>query len=343
MSKSPSFQSIESIGRSKLLQKLRSHLTTSRKEISQRYPGDSTLHHTGDKLAVTSNALFIEGVDFDLTYHPLQHLGHKWITAAVSDLYAMNAEPVGLNLEVAVSNKISVEMLELLMRGVNKACEDYNIAVAQLEIKASLAAVCLSAGAFGSVAENEVISRRGAKLDDAVCVSGDLGAAIAGLRILLREKKFWEQEQGQQFQPDLSEYEYVVQRQLMPKHRLDLIKKLKNLSIRPTAMTTVKNGLISELGSMADDSKVGFYLFQAALPIAIPTRQVADEMGQDVDKYALYGGEDYELVFTLPKEDVEELAEAFEDFAIVGKVVDREEGIGMQTAEGDYAQFQERI
>ena len=167
-----------------------------------------------------------------------------------------------------------------------------------------------------------------------------MGGAIAGLRILMREKKFWEdQEQQTSFQPELSDYEYVVKRQLVPTARHDFIKKINELNIQPTSMIDITQGLVSELQHIGRASNVGAYVYQAAFPIALDTRTVADEMKEEVDRYALYGGEDYELMFTLPEEQVESLADEFSDFVVIGKITDKEEGICMQEAEGEVIEF----
>ncbi|MDX1637506.1 MAG: AIR synthase-related protein, partial [Balneolaceae bacterium] len=160
-------------------------------------------------------------------------------------------------------------------------------------------------------------------------------------RILMREKKYWEEHGQEQFQPDLGDYEYVVKRQLVPGARKDFIEKIGELQLHPGALIDLTQGLVSDLHQVTEASNVGAYIYQTALPIAIETRQVADEMKEDVDKYALYGGEDFELLFTLPENDVETLAEEFDDFVVIGKITRREEGVKMQRQDGELISFEE--
>lgn len=337
-----SFRTIQSVGRSELVDELMEHAEYEHPSIEQGYGDDAAVIKAEKNFKLISSESFMEGVNFDLTYVPLHHLGYKIATAAVSDIYAMNGKPEALLVNLAVPNKFSVDMLKEIYRGIGKASKDYEFQIVGGDLTASHQTLSTSVSCYGSVGEDHIIYRKGARPGDAICITGDLGGAIAGLRILMREKKFWEeQDQQNAFQPDLEDYEYVVRRQLMPLARQDFIETINELNIYPTSMIDITQGLVSELQHLRNASGVGAYVYQAALPIALDTRTVADEMKEDVDKYALYGGEDYELMFTLPEKDVEKLADEFGDFVVIGKVTEKEEGIKMQQAEGGVVSFDE--
>lgn len=338
-----SFRTIQSIGRTELIDELMEHSGKSNPSVIQGYGDDSAvLDKDNNTYQLLSSETLMEGVDFDLTYVPLHHLGYKLATAAVSDIYAMNGSPEVLLVNLAVPNKLSVDMLKEIYRGLEAASNDFGFQIVGGDLTASHQILSASISCYGTVKKDKITYRSGAKKDDAICVTGDLGGAIAGLRILMREKKYWEEQGGQQaFEPQLDDYEYVVKRQLVPIGRKDFIDKIGELNIVPTSMVDITQGLVSELKHLSDASKMGAYIYQATLPISLKTRHVADEMKEDVDKYALYGGEDFELLFTLPEQDVETLADEFSDFAVIGKITDYSEGIKMQEAEGDVIAFRE--
>lgn len=334
-----SFRTILSVGRAELIDELNEDAQVTRKEVVKGIGDDAAVvRRGGERMELLSSESFMEGVDFDLTYTPLHHLGYKVVTAAVSDIYAMNGSPDLVLLNLAVPNKLSVEMLREIYRGVHAACADYTVQLAGGDLAASHQLLSISVTATGTVEEDRITWRKGAAPDDAVCLSGDLGGAIAGLRILMREKEFWEEHQQDAFQPDLGDYEYPVRRQLVPVARHDLTALFEEHEIVPSSMIDVSQGLVSSLKDLGRASGLGSYIYQATLPVALETRQVADEMKEDVDKYALYGGEDYELLFTLPEADVERLEEVFNDFVIIGKIVE-EPSVKMQNAEGDVIEF----
>lgn len=337
-----SFRTIQSLGRSELIEELMEHSTIEHPSVVQSYGDDAAVLDSDSAYELLSSETFMEGVDFDLTYVPLHHLGYKVGTAAVSDIYAMNGHPEVVLVDMAVPNKISVDMLKEIYRGIGAASKDNEFQIVGGDLTASHQTLSVSISCYGKAEKDRVTYRKGAKVGDAICVTGDLGGAIAGLRILMREKKYWEEQENEQaFQPELDDYEYVVKRQLVPIARRDFIEKIRDLNILPTSMIDITQGLVSELKHLAHASEVGAYVYQSAFPIALDTRQVADEMKEDVDKYALYGGEDFELMFTIPEKDVEKLADEFEDFVVIGKVTEQEEGIRMQQAEGDVAVFDE--
>lgn len=339
-----SFRTIQSLGRTELIDELMEHNTVIKDSVIQGFGDDAAVvEHSADEYCLLSSESFMEGVDFNLTYMPLHHLGYKIATAAVSDLYAMNGKPETLLVNLSVPNKLSVDMLKEIYRGIGTAGKEYDFQIIGGDLTASHQALGISVACYGRADKQRVVYRKGARPGDAICITGDLGAAAAGLRILMREKKYWEEQENRQqnFQPDLEEYEYVVQRQLVPVARKDFIDQIAKLKIQPTSMIDLTQGLMNELKQLARASDTGIYFYAAALPIGLDTRTVADEMKEDVDKYALYGGEDFELMFTLSEEKVEDLIEHFNDFTVIGKITSREEGIAMQQADGDVVLYDE--
>lgn len=329
------FQQIQEIGFNGLIDKFRSHTGAEHPAVVKGIGDDaSVIHHDEKAVFCTTTEIFLEGVHFDLTYTPFNYLGYKIVTAAVSDILAMNALPGQVLVALAVPNKYSVQMMEELYRGVDAACRDYGIQLTGGDTTASHQLLAISVTATGSAPEENLIYRNSAQKGDIVCVTGDLGSALAGLRILMREKKSW-QESGtdSHFEPDLQMYEFAIQKQLVPKARKDLIESIAKSEIKPTSLIDVSQGLISELGSIAKSSGLGMEVYSPAVPIAPETRRIADEMSEDVDKYAFYGGEDFEMVFTIPEPMVEKFKSDFDDFVVIGRVTDKEKQLTINTGE----------
>ncbi len=328
------FKTIQEIGFSKLIEKFESKTGKKRTDVLAGIGDDASVARLGNgNVVCTSSEIYLEGVHFDLTYTPFHHLGYKIVTAAVSDIYAMNAIPQQVLINLAIPNRYSVQMMEQLYKGIDAAAKDYNVQITGGDSTASHQILAISVVCVGSATEEEVVYRSGAKNDDVICVTGDLGAALAGLRVLLREKKSWEETDGSHFQPDLEKYEYVVQRQLVPVARYDLIDSLRNLKICPSSMIDVTQGVVNELQYLGKKSKVGIEIYSPAIPISFETRNIADEMQEDVDKYAFYGGEDFEILFTLAEENVEKLKSEFDDFAVIGKIKSKEKQLSINTGE----------
>ncbi|MGM0589954.1 MAG: thiamine-phosphate kinase [Bacteroidota bacterium] len=338
------FLPIGSIGRQGLIDRIQTIEGVEHPDVIQGIGDDAAvIEKQEERVTLLTSETYMEGVDFDLMYHPLKHLGYKLMSAAVSDIYAMNGLPTAATVNLALPNKISVQMVEEIYRGLQSAAGENQLQIVGGDISAAHQALTISISVYGEAEEPLITYRSGAHQDDAVCVTGDLGGAMAGLRILMREKKFWQQQQGDDvaFQPDLEGYEYVVGRQLVPKARRDLIEQLRESEIRPSSMIDVTQGLVNELSELIQASETGAYIYQAAIPIAVESRGVADEMKEDVDRYALYGGEDLELLFTLPESQVERFANEFQDFAVIGRITDQTEGLKMQTSDGDVVLFDE--
>ena len=337
---SDEFVTIQSVGRKGLLDQLKDLNGKVSPETIKGIGDDAAvLQGREGKYVLLSSDTFVEGVDFDPSYTPFTHFGYKIISASISDIYAMNGKPTSVLVNMALPNRLSVQMVKDLYMGIDQACKKHEVELVGGDLTGNHNNAVISVTAYGEVAKDKITYRKGAGIGDAICVTGDLGGAIAGLRILMREKKFWEQHGDQSVQPDLEDYKYVVQRQLMPEARKDLIDALDEQAIVPSTMIDITQSLINEITEICDAADHGAYLYQAALPIAIETRHVADEMEEDVDKYALFGGEELELLFTLPEEQVELFAEHFKDFAVIGRITPKEEGLMMQTAEGDVLNF----
>lgn len=273
-----------------------------------------------DELAVQTTSLLLEGVHFDLTYTPFHYLGFKLVTTVVSDLCAMNAEAVQIQITVGLPNRVSAEMTDLLFEGITEACERYSIELSKADMTASHQLLTIAVSAAGKVNKHDRLLRCGAWEGDLICVTGDLGASVAGLRILMREKKQWQEEGEGGFQPDFEGYDYVLRRQLKPEARTEVRSLFTKKTVLPSALTQIKQGLITELTALLRDSDKSAELYSPALPIALETRKVADEMNEDVDKYAFYGGEDFELLFTLPEELEPKARSLFDDFVVIGKI-----------------------
>lgn len=334
------FQQIKDLGFSSLIEKFTNYTGEQREEIKQGIGDDTSLYREqSGNVTAASSEIFLEGIHFDITYTPLHHLGYKLITAAVSDVYAMNSEPIQVLVSLAVPNKYSVQMIEQLYKGIDQACSDYNVQLTGGDTTASHQILAVSVSVLGSSKEENVILRSGAHHDDVICVTGDLGSAIAGLRILMREKKEWQEQESEQFQPELEPYEYVVQRQLVPQARHDFAKVLSNWNDKPSSLIDVTQGLIADLKEIAKNSGLGAEIYSPAVPIALETRNVADEMKEDVDKYAFYGGEDYEMLFTLKESQVEKLKAEFEDFSVIGKMSNEFNELKINTGEDRTIQF----
>lgn len=337
---SEDFQTISSIGRKGLLELLEEFETYKSDKIIKSIGDDaSVIKNDPSKVSLISSDTFVEGVDFDPTYTPFHHLGLKILSAAINDIYAMNGKPVSALINLAVPNNLSVQMILDLYKGFFAAGHEYEVEIVGGDLTANHTTTVISVTVQGEADLDKITYRSNAKIGDAICVTGDLGGALAGLRILMREKKFWEEHGEDASQPELTDYEYVVKRQLLPSAKKDLIEALAQNNIVPSSMIDLSKGLVNEINEVSIASNLGAYIYQAALPIAVETREVANEMEEDVDRYALFGGEDHEMMFTLPEKDVEKFIEYFKDFVVIGRISPKDEGLQMQTAEGTVISF----
>lgn len=249
------------------------------------------------RLLVTTD-LLLEGIHFDLIYTPLKHLGYKSAIVNFSDIYAMNGQPKQITVSLGISKRFSVEDLEEFYAGLYSACEEYNVDVIGGDTSASLTGLTISITCIGEADEKKIVTRDGAKENDIICVSGDLGAAYMGLQLLEREKSVFKGETS--FSPDFAGKEYLLERQLKPEARKDIIAALAEEDILPTSMIDISDGLSSELLHICNRSKTGCRIYEERIPVDYQTAVMAEQFNMNVTMVALNGGEDYELLFTVP-------------------------------------------
>lgn len=283
-------------------------------------------YKNGRQTVVTTDML-IEGIHFDLTYCPLKHLGFKAVAVNVSDIYAMNATPKQILVSLAVSNRFSLEAIDELYSGILIACKQYGVDLVGGDTNTSVIGMVINITAIGEAGKDELVYRNGAKPNDLLCVSGDLGAAYLGLQILEREKKIFKENPN--IQPDLSGNDYLIERQLKPEARKDIIKKLKEIGVKPTAMIDISDGLASEVLHICTESEVGCRLYENKIPIDILTEQRAREFNLNPTVCALNGGEDYELLFTVDIKEHEKIKTLGADVTIIGHITDKSEGANL--------------
>jgi len=297
---------------------------------------DAAVIESGDQCMIITTDLLVEGIHFNLIYTPLKHLGYKAVAVNLSDIYAMNAVPKQITVSIAVSGKFSLEALEELYSGIYMACEKYQIDLVGGDTSSSLTGLTISITAIGEAKKEEIVYRSGAQTNDLICVSGDLGAAYTGLQLLEREKAIFEK--NPEIQPDLEGHDYIVGRQLKPDPREDIIRLFKENNIRPTSMIDISDGLSSEILHICKSSDKGCRIYQEKIPIDHTTAMMAGEFNIEPLICALHGGEDYELLFTVPLKDFEKVKE-MREIHIIGKITDKEESALMVTPEGNTVQL----
>lgn len=291
---------IAELGQFGLIDRLAEGVELTNKSSVVGIGDDAAVIDAGDKYLLISTELFMEGVHFDLTYFPLKHLGYKVVVAAMSDIIAMNGRPSQLTLSLGVSARFAVEHLEELYEGVKSACKEYSIDLVGGDTAASINGLTIGVTAVGEVAKDKLVRRSGAKENDLVCITSDLGAAYMGLHLLERERIALDGHPNPN--PDFQGHEYILRRQLKPDLRLDIIKALEAEGVVPSAMIDITDGLASDALQLCKASGCGVRLYLERIPIAAETRAMADELNADPIVAMLNGGEDYELMFTVPLE-----------------------------------------
>lgn len=302
-------------------------------ESSKYGVGDdaAVLSYPSDKVTLVTTDLLMEGVHFDLTYVPLKHLGYKSAVVNFSDIYAMNGIPRQITVSLAVSKRFSVEDMEALYAGIRLACEQYHVDIVGGDTTSSLTGLAISITCIGEADKNKVVYRNGARETDLICVSGDLGAAYMGLQLLEREKTVLKNSEG--VQPDFSGKEYLLERQLKPEARKDIVEKLAAAGIVPTAMMDISDGLSSELKHICTQSNVGCRIYEEHIPIDYQTAVMAEEFNMNLTTCAMNGGEDYELLFTVPIADHEKVSQ-MEGVRLIGHITKPELGCVLITRDG---------
>ncbi len=318
--------------KSTLIDLISKDLHITNKESILGIGDDAALIDIGTAYLVISTSMFIERIHFDLTYFPLKHVGYKVVVAAISNICAMNTLPKQLLTSMAMSNRFSVEAIKELYWGIKKACKDYNIDLIGGDTTSSSSGLTISLTALGTCDKNLACKRSGAQKNDIICVSGDLGAAYLGLKILDVEKKIFLEDS--EMKPELERYKHILQRYLMPSARIDIINNLCYHNVIPTSMIDLSNGLAVHLLDIAKKSKVGVSIYENKIPINNETQIAAERFKLNPLVCALHGGQDYELAFTVRQKDFEKIEKEQSIFPI-GYVKDKEEGNHLITGAGE--------
>lgn len=340
MLENDSLTTLDSIGEFGLIDRIKGSVKIYNTETITGIGDDGAVLDSTGICTVVSTDMLVEGVHFDMHYTPLKHLGYKAVVVNLSDIAAMNGLPKQIMVSLAISSKYTLEAIEELYMGMNAACKNYKIDLIGGDTTTIQTGLVISITALGYVNKEDVIYRTGAAINDLICVSGDLGAAYAGLMILEREKRIFVE--NNKVQPALEGYDYVLEKQLKPEPRLDIIRALKEADIKPTSMIDISDGLSSDLIHLCKASGTGCRIMTDKLPIAQETLNVADELSLPHFTLALNGGEDYELLFTVSQTDYNKLMKV-SDLSVIGfiteatsgyQVVDSENNIAPLTAQG---------
>lgn len=326
--KDQSRTSLSNFGEFKLIEHLTKQVKIHNKSTIKGIGDDCAILEYNNKQTLVTTDLLIEGVHFDLGYVPLKHLGYKAVMVNLSDVYAMNGVAKQITVSIAVSNRFSLEALEELYAGIHLACDTYKVDLVGGDTTSSTKGMLISITAIGEVDVKDVVRRDGAKENDLLVVTGDLGAAYLGLQVLEREKQVFEVNPNAQ--PELENYTYLVERQLKPEARKDIVQLLKGLKVKPTSMIDISDGLSSEILHICKQSKVGCNLFEDKIPLDQQVISTCEEFHLDSTTIALSGGEDYELLFTVSQEDYPKI-KANPNFTVIGHMTEESEGVNLIT------------
>jgi thiamine-monophosphate kinase len=311
---------IGQLGEFGLIDRIRKNFALSRPTSLIGIGDDAAVIAGGTEHLLVSTDMLVEGIHFDLAYVPLQHLGYKSVAVNVSDIAAMNGVAEQITVSIALSNRFGVEAVDALYEGIKSACQNYNVDLVGGDTTTSASGLVISVTALGRVQPDRIAYRKGAAANDIICVTGDLGAAFLGMQVLTREKEVYLE--NPDMQPELEKYEYLVKRQLRPEARTDIVSELHDANVKPTSMIDVSDGLASELLHIAINNKLGVRIYEDKIPIDHLAYATAVEFKLDPVTCALNGGEDYELLFTIPQTDQEKLKN-HPDIHFIGYVHDR--------------------
>ena len=314
---------IGDLGKFGLIDHLAKKIFIKNKDTIVGIGDDAAVIDSGNNLTLVSTDLFLEGIHFNLIYTPLKHLGYKVVIRAISDIYAMNGTPRQVLIALGISSRFSVEQVEELYDGILLACEKYNVDVAGGDITSSLTGLTIGITSVGSVEKDSLIKRNGARPNDLICVTGDFGASYMGLQLLERERKLFEKDKT--IQPDLSGFEYIIGRQLKPDFPSNVPGDLKKSGITPSSMIDVTDGLASDLLHICKLSETGCRIFSEKIPVDYETSKLAEEFNLDPIIPALNGGEDFELLFTVPLELFEKI-KSIKGVKVIGHMVPSSSG-----------------
>ena len=319
---------LSELGEFALIDHLTKNFKINHKSTVTAIGDDAAVLDFKSKKIVVTNDLLVEGVHFDLSYMPLKHLGYKAVMVNLSDVYAMNARASQITVSIAVSNRFPLEALEDLYDGIKTACGIYNIDLVGGDTTSSTTGLLISVTAIGEVEDNNEVYRNGAKPNDLLIVTGDLGGAYMGLQVLEREKEVYKVNPNSQ--PDLEPYTYIVERQLKPEARQDIVKLLKELEVKPSSMIDISDGLSSEILHLCKASGVGCDLYENKIPLDPVVISTCEEFNIDSTTVALNGGEDYELLFTISQDDFPKI-KANPNFTVIGFMKEAEAGAHLVT------------
>lgn len=326
--KNPKRTPLSELGEFKLIDHLTEHFKINQKSTVKGIGDDAAVLDYGKKQVVVSTDLLVEGVHFDLSYVPLKHLGYKAVMVNLSDIYAMNAKATQITVSIAVSNRFPLEALEELYAGITTAADLYNIDVVGGDTTSSTSGLIISITAIGEVEKGNEVLRSGAKPNDLLVVTGDIGGAYMGLQVLEREKEVFKVNPNSQ--PDLSMYTYIVERQLKPEARKDIVELLQKLEVKPTSMIDISDGLSSEVIHICKQSKVGVDLFENKIPLDPQVISTCEEFNIDSTTVALSGGEDYELLMTISQDDYPKI-KGNPNLTVIGYMTEEERGMHLVT------------
>jgi len=323
MFENPGKLPLTEIGEFGLIDRIKESVTIHHAATLRGIGDDAAVTDPGNRKVVITTDLLTEGIHFDISYVPLKHLGYKAVAVNLSDIYAMNAVPEQITVSLAISSKYTLEAIEELYSGINLACSNYKIDLIGGDTTSSAKGLVISVTAIGYADEKDLVYRDGAKEKDLICVSGNVGAAYAGLQLLEREKKIFLENPN--VQPDLEGHDYVLERQLKPEPRADIVRLLKEQGVKPTSMIDISDGLASEILHLCKQSDTGCRIMANKLPIDQGTFAVAEELNLPAYTMALNGGEDYELLFTVSSSDYDKLLN-IPDVSIIGFMTERSLG-----------------
>lgn len=323
---------ISQLGEFGLIDRIKGNFVLSNPASLVGIGDDAAVIDAGDDCVLISTDMLVEGIHFDLSYMPIQHLGYKAVAVNVSDIAAMNGKAEQITVSLALSNRFSIEAIDALYAGIKAACENYKVDLVGGDTTSSSSGLIISISVLGRAGKEKIAYRNGARINDIICVTGDLGAAFLGLQVLEREKEVYLT--NPEMQPSIEKYEYLVGRQLKPEARTDIVFDLQDAGVKPSSMIDISDGLASELFHIVKSSGVGVRIYDDKIPIDHVAYETAIEFNLDPITCALNGGEDYELLFTISKEDQEKIKN-HPDIHFIGYVHDKKDQNVLVTKEGN--------
>ena len=317
---------LSDLGEFEVIDRITKDFTIKNSSTIQGIGDDSAILEFGNQQVLVSSDILVEGVHFNLSYVPLKHLGYKSVVSNLSDIYSMNAQCTQITVNIAVSNRFTLESIEELYFGINAACKKYGVDLVGGDTTSSSKGLIISITAIGLQKEKLIVKRSGAKLNDLVVVTGDIGSAYLGLQVLEREREVFKV--NPKNQPDLTKYKYLIQRQLKPEARKDIVDYFTKIKLIPTSMIDISDGLSSELIHISKKSNVGFDIYEDKIPVSDEMVLCSDEFRLNSTTVALSGGEDYELLFTINQKEYKKLKDN-PDFSIIGYVTEIGQGVNL--------------